>query len=174
MLAWSGATHTHQGVPGGWPALSLQAGRAVETAEADGCWPLKTGDAIATAEAGGSVRECEAPSPTPLRGATSSRSCKTSPVTWAAEGVCGALKRRCLDPCRSFGAPVRGAGRDAFSIVPPRTFPDEPFPRATSIVLAESQCSFLEWSWVHPGTGQMCQPLPHFCPGVASVQPPRL
>ena len=109
-LARSGATHTHQGVPGGWPALSLQAGRSVETAEAGGCGPLKTGAAGATAESGGSLRECEAPSPTPLRGATSSRSCKTSPVTWAAEGVCGALKRRCLDPCRSFGAPVRGPG----------------------------------------------------------------
>ena len=105
----------------------------------------------------GSVRGGEAPTPTSLRGAASSRSCKLRPSLGRPEGfavhckgvaltplgllepplgwamrVCG-----CRDPSWACKAPpfTGGAGRDAFSIVPPRAWwvsdPDVPFTRAT-------------------------------------------
>ena len=126
----------------------------------------------------GSVRGSEAPTPTSLRGAASSRSCKLRPSLGRPEGfavhckgvaltplgllepplgwamrVCG-----CRDPSWACKAPpfTGGAGRDAFSIVPPRAWwvsdPDVPFTRATSLLVAETQCLCLEWSFLHPGT----------------------
>ena len=166
-LMGSGATPTHQGLPWGCPPLNGSGrarGPSCSAAACCGDVPRKMAGGTAAQKGGGD--------------AAGSRSCKTSPVTRAAGKVCGALKRRCLDPSRAFGAPVTGAmrvcgcrglswacktplftggaGRDAFSIFQQRAWwvsdPDVPFTKATSLLLAENQCPCLEWSLLHPGT----------------------